>query len=289
MSGTQQSRLVLTSSRPYIEAFDCAALQTMLSLPFVRTKDGLSCYTTVDQTFTLSEKAMLYLRQEKIDANIVPLKPLEFYKLFVSDMDSTFITIECIDEIAAATGQKEKVSRITEEAMQGGLDFESALRQRVSLLAGVSEKVLEEVYTQKLKLSAGAENLVQAVNQAGGRFVLVSGGFTFFTEKLKQRFNLAQAYANTLEVCDGVLTGQLLGPVIDAHAKCAILQEHRDEMQLQKDQVIAIGDGANDLPMLQEAGLGVAFYAKESVKQQILHQINFGEIDTIVRWFNLPA
>ena len=286
MSEKQQYCLVLTSVKQQIESFDCSVLQKMLSLPLKRSKDGLSYYVEVPQSFVFPECATLYLEQAKIDANVVPLNPFEFYKLFVCDMDSTFVTIECIDEIAAATGQKERISYITEQAMQGELDFEAALRQRVALLKGVKEEVLEEVYAQKLKLSSGVENLVQAVNKTGGQFVLVSGGFTFFTEKLKRRFNLAQAYANTLEVSKGVLTGELLGQVIDANVKRSVLQKYRNEMQLDARQVIAIGDGANDLPMLQEAGVGVAFHAKKSVKKHIVNQINFGEIDTIIRWFS---
>ena len=286
MSEKQQYCLVLTSAKQQIESFDCSVLRQMLSLPFERSEDGLSYYVKVPQSFVLPEHAKSYLGEAKIDANVVPLKPFGFYKLFVCDMDSTFVTIECIDEIAAAIGQKEKVSYITEMAMQGKLDFEAALRQRVALLKGVKEEVLEEVYAQKLRLSPGVESLVQAVNKTGGQFVLVSGGFTFFTEKLKKRFNLAQAYANTLEVSNGVLTGELLGQVIDANVKQYVLQKYRNEMQLDARQVIAIGDGANDLPMLQEAGVGVAFHAKESVKKQIVNQINFGEIDTIIRWFS---
>ncbi len=287
MAQQQQFCLVLTSLNQHIKSFDCKVLQGMLPLVFEQAADGLSYYANVAESFTIPESVSLYLQQEKIDANVVRLRPLAFYKLFVCDMDSTFITIECIDEIAAATGQKEKVASITEQAMQGQLDFEAALRQRVSLLEGVREEVLEEVYIQKLRLSAGAENLVKAVHKAGGQFILVSGGFTFFTEKLKKRFDLAQAYANILEVSDGVLTGKIQGSVIDANAKRSILQEHRNKMQLEKDQVVAIGDGANDLLMLHEAGVGVAFHAKESVKKQILHQINFGEIDTIVRWCDI--
>ena len=286
MSEEQQYCLVLTSVKQQIESFDCSVLQEMLSLSLKRSKDGLSYYVEVPQSFVLPECATFYLEQAKIDANVIPLNPFGFYKLFVCDMDSTFVTIECIDEIAAATGQKDKISFITEQAMQGKIDFEAALRQRVALLEGIKEEVLEEVYAQKLMLSPGAENLVRAVNNAGGQFILVSGGFTFFTEKLKKRFNLAQAYANTLEVSNGVLTGKLLGPVIDANAKRSVLQEYRNKMQLEACQVVAIGDGANDLPMLQEAGVGVAFHAKDSVKKCIVNQINFGEIDTIVRWFS---
>lgn len=184
------------------------------------------------------------------------------FGLFVTDMDSTLINIECIDEIADMQGLKGEVAAITEAAMQGEIDFRESLTRRVALLAGLPESALAEVFDHRLQLNPGAERLLQGLQRAGIRTMLVSGGFTYFTERLKSRLGFDHAWANELEVYDGKLTGKVIGDIVDGEAKAAHLERTRDELGLKPEQVIAAGDGANDIPMLRAAGFGVAFHAK---------------------------
>lgn len=207
------------------------------------------------------------------------------FGLLVSDMDSTLITIECIDEIADMQGIKPQVAAITERSMRGELDFSASLRERVSLLAGLSESALEKVYQERLQLSPGAEQLLACCKENGIRFMLVSGGFTFFTERLKQQLGLDYAYANQLEVVDGKLTGRVVGDIVDAAAKQRLLIEKRTELGLRADQVIAMGDGANDLLMLGEAGVGVAYRAKPVVQAKADVAINIVGLDGVASLF----
>ena len=190
-----------------------------------------------------------------------PLR-LSDYRLIAFDMDSTLINIECIDEIADMQGLKREVAAITEAAMQGEIDFRESLTRRVALLAGLPENALSEVFDHRLQLNPGAERLLQGLQRAGIRTMLVSGGFTYFTERLKARLGFDYAYANELEIVDGKLTGKVIGDVVDGEAKAAHLEHVRDELGLRPEQVIAAGDGANDIPMLRAAGFGVAYHAK---------------------------
>lgn len=192
---------------------------------------------------------------------------LSDFGLFVTDMDSTLIDIECIDEIADLQGLKHEVAQITEAAMRGEIDFCESLARRVGLLAGLRVEALAEVYEERLRLNPGAERLLRTLKQAGIYTVLVSGGFTYFTERLKQRLGFDEAWANELAVQDGRLTGRLCGPVVDAAAKAAHLVRARQALGLRAEQTIAVGDGANDLPMLREAGFAVAFRAKPVLRK----------------------
>ena len=207
------------------------------------------------------------------------------FGLLVSDMDSTLITIECIDEIADMQGIKPQVAAITERSMRGELDFSASLRERVALLAGLSESALEKVYQERLQLSPGAEQLLARCKENGIRFMLVSGGFTFFTERLQQQLGLDYAYANQLEVMDGKLTGRVVGDIVDAAAKQRLLIEKRTELGLRPEQVIAMGDGANDLLMLGEAGVGVAYRAKPVVQAKADVAINIVGLDGVAKLF----
>lgn len=193
-------------------------------------------------------------------------RKLTDYGLFVTDMDSTLIDIECIDEVADLAGRKHEVSRITEAAMRGEIDFAESLTRRVAQLEGLPESALAEVYDQRLHLNPGAETLIAALKVAGIHTVLVSGGFTYFTERLKTRLGFDAAHANALEVRDSHLTGRLTGPIIDAAAKTAVLRDARHRLSLTQEQTIAIGDGANDLLMLREAGLAIAYRAKPTLR-----------------------
>lgn len=210
-----------------------------------------------------------------------PLRLADF-RLVAMDMDSTLITIECIDEIADMIGVKPQVAAITAAAMRGELDFPSALRQRVSLLAGLDEAALQRVYDERLRLSPGAENLLAAVQAAGLKTLLVSGGFTFFTERLQRRLKLDVTLANTLEVRDGKLTGQVLGAIVDADAKAAKVREVCAQIGCEPHQAIVLGDGANDLKMMALAGLSVAFRAKPVVQQQAHVALNHVGLDGVL-------
>jgi phosphoserine phosphatase len=207
------------------------------------------------------------------------------FGLLVSDMDSTLITIECIDEIADMQGIKPQVAAITERSMQGELDFAQSLTQRVALLEGLEEAALERVYRERLKLTRGAETLLAACRAHGVHFMLVSGGFTFFTERLKAELGLDYAYANELEIVDGRLTGRIKGEIVDAAAKRHLLIAKREQLGLRPDQVIAMGDGANDLLMLAEAGIGIAFDAKPVVRAQADVAINHVGLEGVVGLF----
>jgi len=181
-------------------------------------------------------------------------------KLLVADMDSTIIQCECIDELADFAGLKPRVSAITAAAMRGELDFEAALRERVALLRGMDARVLEEVYAERVRLTPGAETLIRTMNARGAATVLVSGGFTFFTGRVAERTGFQVNRANVLEIRDGRLTGDIVGPVVDSSTKLNSLIEFRDKAGLGPQQTLAIGDGANDIPMIREAGLGVAYH-----------------------------
>ncbi|MEQ1517634.1 MAG: phosphoserine phosphatase SerB [Usitatibacteraceae bacterium] len=205
--------------------------------------------------------------------------------LLAMDMDSTLITIECIDEIADFVGKKNEVSAVTASAMRGEIDWPESLLQRVALLAGLDESALLRVYEERLALSPGAPALIGAAKKSGIRTLLVSGGFTFFTEKLKSRLGLDLAFSNTLEVIDGKLTGRVSGPLCDANGKARHVREAAASLSLEKDQIIVIGDGANDLPMMREAGLSIAYRAKPVVQAQASVAINFVGLDGVLALF----
>ena len=212
-----------------------------------------------------------------------PLKLTDF-KLVAFDMDSTLINIECVDEIAAAAGRKAEVAAITEAAMRGEIsDFADSLRRRLALLRGVPLAALETVYAQHLQLNPGVELFVQACQAAGLKTLLVSGGFTFFSERIRARLKLDFARANMLGVADGRLTGELLpqpwGTVVDGAEKRRVLLEVAELMGIAPEQTIAVGDGANDLPMMAAAGLSIAFHAKPAVREQAMLSITEGGMD----------
>ncbi len=208
-------------------------------------------------------------------------------RLLVTDMDSTFIAIECIDEIADFIGAKAAVARITEAAMRGDIDFRSALEQRVALLKGVDQTVLQQVYEERLRVNPGAETLLAALRKAGIATALVSGGFTCFTERLKERFQFDFTLANTLEVAEGKLTGRVLGNIVDGAAKRDFLMKIRQRLHLRASQTVAVGDGANDLPMMGEAGLSIAYHAKPAVQRQAHAQINYCGLEGLLGLLNL--
>jgi len=209
-------------------------------------------------------------------------RELSEFKLVAMDMDSTLITIECIDEIADMQGLKAQVSEITEAAMRGELDFAASLTRRVALLEGLDASALDRVYDERLKLSPGAEAMLQAVQQAGLKTLLVSGGFTYFTSRLKERLNLDYTHANELEIVDGKLTGKVLGAIVDAEAKQQTVERVCAELGISPSDAIVMGDGANDLKMMSIAGMSVAFRAKPVVREQASVALNFVGLDGIL-------
>ncbi len=228
-----------------------------------------------------------YCHEHQLDYGFVtPNQKLEDFGLLVMDMDSTLIAIECIDEVADIYGVKPQVAAITELSMRGELEFAEGLRRRVALLAGLDEGALLRVYDERLKLSPGAETLLATLKLHGVKTLLVSGGFVFFTDRLKQRLGLDFAHANMLEVQDGKLTGKVLGHILDAQGKADWLLRIRDELKLQPQQVIAMGDGANDLKMMAQAGISVAYHAKPIVRSQASYALNFVGLDGLVHLLN---
>ncbi|MCS6810405.1 MAG: phosphoserine phosphatase SerB [Tepidimonas sp.] len=218
---------------------------------------------------------------------ITPPLRLRDFRLIAFDMDSTLINIECVDEIADAAGRKAEVAAITEAAMRGEIaDYKESLRRRVALLAGVSVQHLEDVYRQRLKLNPGAAELVLACKAAGLKVLLVSGGFTFFTDRLRERLALDFARSNRLEIVDGRLTGRLLdqhwGDICDGAEKRRTLLQACDLIGCPPEQAIAMGDGANDLEMMATAGLSVAYRAKPKVRQQAHIAIDMGGLDRLL-------
>lgn len=222
----------------------------------------------------------------RLDFGFVPeSQRLADFGLLVMDMDSTLIAIECIDEVADLAGLKPQVAQITAAAMRGELDYAESLRQRVALLAGVEVARFQEVYDRRLVLNPGAERLLAGVKAAGLRTMLVSGGFTFFTDRLRERLGFDYATSNTVEIAGGRLTGRVLGDIIDADGKALWLARMANELGLPASAVIAIGDGANDLKMMAAAGVSVAYRAKPVVRERATYQINFVGLDGVLHLF----
>jgi len=241
----------------------------------------------VSEESTIRAEVQAWGTRVHADCAYVPAgKRLSDCKVLAMDMDSTLINIECIDEIAAFGGVKEQVASITEAAMRGEIkDFSESLIKRVAFLKGLSVEVLQSVYEEKLRLNAGAEQLVTTALQAGVKVLLVSGGFTFFTEKLKARLNLTEAHANVLAQENGCLTGMVEGRILDAQGKADTLRAFAAKHGAEPHQIIAIGDGANDLKMLSNAGYSVAYRAKPVVQAQARYALNVAGLDGVLNWF----
>jgi len=233
---------------------------------------------------TLSPGTLDTLRETcQLDINTLPENfDTSTVGLLITDMDSTLINIECVDEIADFVGVKPQVSAITEAAMRGELDFAASLKKRVALLEGLDISALQHVYDERLQLNPGAEMLINGLKLRQINVALVSGGFTFFTERLKQRLGLDFTLANVLTQEKGKLNGRVDGTIVGAETKAEYLQQLCEQLGITQQQVIAMGDGANDLQMLGIAGLGVAYHAKPTVRAQADVSIQFGGLDTVL-------
>ena len=227
-----------------------------------------------------------FCAEQHVDCALVPdAQRLSHIGLAVMDMDSTLISIECIDEIADMMGIKPQIAEITEAAMRGELDFAASLRKRVSLLKGLPESALQRVIDERLQLNPGAREWIAACKANNIKTMVVSGGFTLFANHTQSLLGLDYAVANTLEIIDGKLTGHILGDIVDASRKAHELEKLRDALGLTVSQTIAIGDGANDLKMMSTAGVGVAYHAKPVVQAQATYALNFVGLDGIANLF----
>ena len=207
------------------------------------------------------------------------------FGLLAMDMDSTLICIECIDEIADFAGRKAEVAAVTASAMRGEIDWPESLRRRVAALEGLEESALGRVYAERLRFNPGAEKLIAAARRANVKTLLVSGGFTYFTDRVRDKLRLDYAYSNLLVVEEGKLAGTTTGPLVDAAGKAAHVARLKRELGLSTERVLAIGDGANDLPMMAEAGTSIAYHAKPVVKAKATYALDYAGLDGVLNLF----
>lgn len=217
------------------------------------------------------------LAGQAIDHAVLPAEGRR-KKLLIADMDSTIITVECIDELADMAGIKAEIAEVTERAMRGELDFEAALNARVARLKGLKDSDLERAWRERVRLMPGAATLTATMRASGAATALVSGGFTVFTERVAQAAGFEQAFGNRLEIAEGALTGRVVPPILGADAKLERLLALRAEYDLAPCETLAMGDGANDIPMIREAGLGIAFHAKPKTAAAADAQIVHGDL-----------
>lgn len=250
------------------------------SVQFVQTAQH--AYYLANQT-SLPAEIQRFCAEQHIDcAYVEDTQTIKKFGLCVMDMDSTLISIECIDEIADMVGLKPQVAAITERAMQGELDFAQSLRERVALLKGLNESDLMRVLNERLALNPGAAEWIATCKKNNITTLLVSGGFTFFADRVKAMLGLDYAISNTLEIIDGKLTGNILGAIVDSQTKANELIKLRDNLGLTVAQTIVIGDGANDLKMMSAAGISIAYHAKPIVQAQATYAFNHVGLDGVI-------
>ncbi len=232
------------------------------------------------------DAVQVHCAEAKLDWGFVEEgRRLADFRLLAMDMDSTLISIECIDEIADFAGRKAEVAAVTAAAMRGEIDWPESLRRRVAALGGLEESALQRVYDERLRFNPGAEELLGAARRLGIKTLLVSGGFTYFTDRVRDRLGLDYAYSNVLAVEEGRLAGSTTGPLVDAAGKAGHLRRLKAELGIGPAQVLAIGDGANDLPMMAEAGTSIAYHAKPVVKAKATFALDYAGLDGVLSLF----
>jgi phosphoserine phosphatase len=247
-----------------------------------RLGPGAARLTAADRSAELAAACV----ELKLDHAFVPAQArLADFGLVAMDMDSTLINIECIDELADMAGIKPQVAQLTASAMRGEIDFSESFTRRTALLAGLPESALERVWNERLQLSPGAERLIAGLKACGIRTLLVSGGFTFFTERLKARLALDYAFSSEPEIAGGLLTGRIVGRILDAGGKADAVRRVREALALTPEQVIVIGDGANDLAMMTDAGVSIAYHAKPVVQRQTTYSFNHAGLDGLLNLY----
>ena len=251
--------------------------------------DGIERIT--GQAFRLTNAAHAndiseYCTQAELDFAFVnaDLKLVDF-KLIAMDMDSTLLAIESIDEIADMHDIKSQVAAITLQTMRGEISFEESLTRRTALLRGLHYDALQKVYDERVKLNPGAEKMLQQAKLAGLKTMVISGGFTFFTDRIKARLGFDFAAANVLEIEENRLTGKVVGEIIGRQGKAQVLNQIRDELGIKREQIIAMGDGANDLDMMTEAGISIAYHAKPIVRDHATYSIDYVGLDGVINLF----
>ena len=228
-----------------------------------------------------------HCEKRRLDHAFVPVeRRLAKFRLLVMDMDSTLITIETIDELADMVGLKSEVAAITAQAMRGEIEYDESLQRRVALLEGLEEAALQRVYDERLTLTPGAETLLSKTQALGLTTLLVSGGFTYVTDRLKTRLRLDHCHSNVLEISGGKLTGKVLGAIVNADGKRDALVKVRDELGISREAIIGIGDGANDLKFMAECGVSIAYHAKPVVREKATHAINFVDLAGVLHLFH---
>lgn len=264
------------------------AIQDLISTKTTNTwlKRELACDLHFeDKTAKIDPNLFIYLDQNKFDWAIQETLNRN-KKLFLSDMDSTIIKQECIDELAHYAGVREEVSLITEKSMNGEISFTEAFVERVGLLKGMDVNVLDKVYLN-IELNDGAEILLKNLCKRDIHTVLVSGGFTYFTDKLSKKLGFSENYANKLEILDNIITGKILPPVIDGKAKRDILDKITQKLNINRHDVVCVGDGANDVEMISNSALGVSYYGKNILKNRANAQINNTNLSSILFFIGL--
>ena len=228
-----------------------------------------------------------YCTEVNLDfAFVEPNQYLSDFRLIAMDMDSTLLAIESIDEVADMHRIKPQVAEITLKTMRGEISFEESLTQRTALLQGLHSDALQKVYDERVQLSPGATIMLKKAKHAGLKTMVISGGFSFFADRIKEKLHLDYAAANTLEILDNHLTGKVLGKILGREGKAEVLKNVCNELGIQREQVIAIGDGANDLDMMAEAGISIAYHAKPIVQENATYSINHVGLDGVINLFN---
>lgn len=276
---------IIVQKQPVLDTETINAISAQLQqAPVEHPAPGLACWRAEPQSPAVFDD---WAERFGVDAANVPngLRLADF-RLLAIDMDSTLVTMETLDEIADMAGLKAEVAAITEAAMRGEIkDFSESLTRRMALLKGVGEDLIERVYQERLRLSPGAEILLAAAKAAGLKTLLVSGGFTHFTERLKERLGFDYAFANQFDIANQRLTGRVLGPIVDGAFKARAVQQCCQDIGCPPSQAIAIGDGANDLGMMAVAGLSVGYHAKPVVREKATWSVRKGGLDVVVGWF----